>query len=51
MYIGLYTVYEKAVIPITAHNPCIFHDFYGNNIFFNLRHFDLRPIYEKHNWE
>ena len=33
MYIGVYTVYEKAVIGVIAHNPHIFHDFYGNNIF------------------
>jgi hypothetical protein len=29
MYTGLYTVYEKYVIGIIAHNPYIFHD---NNI-------------------
>jgi hypothetical protein len=33
MYIGVYTVHEKAVIGVIAHNPYIFHDFYGNNIF------------------
>jgi hypothetical protein len=49
MYIGLYTVYDKALIGMIAHNPYIFHYFYGNNIF-NLQHFDLRPISEKHKW-
>jgi hypothetical protein len=41
MYIGLYTVYEKSVICMIAHNTYIFCDFYGNNIF------NLRPISEK----